>query len=256
MIVPKRPIQDPCLLISFSHLTKFTRVVFVHRAILHLVSDVNSVAVATGLCDKLGNKGGIGITMTIGRTKLCFLTAHLAAHQNQMDRRTAEFGKISREVSRNLGEEGNDNTSTELHEPIDGEVDEAQDAFEDNDVEGASNHAADSNRSFTCSLCSKVPNSVRQCSLCCYSNRGDDKYNPLPDAFDQIIWAGDFNFRIHGTRDIVDSLLHHNRYDILLDNDQLIMLMQFDKAFVGFTEGPLTFRPTYKFDKNSGEFLF
>ena len=224
------------------------RVVFAHRAILHLVSDVKSVAVATGLCDKLGNKGGIGIAMAVGRTKMCFLTAHLAAHQNQMDRRTAEFAKISREVSRSLGGQKHSSRSTESGGKV-----EVQDEFEDNDGEGISNHATGSNHSFSCCLCSQCPKSVRQCSLCCYSDRDDDKYNPLPDAFDQIIWGGDLNFRIHGTRDIVDSLLLHNRFDVLLDNDQLNMLMQFDKAFVGFTEGPLTFRPTYKFDKKSGE---
>ena len=33
--------------------------------------------------------------MKIGKSKFCFLTAHLAAHQNQMDRRTEEFSRIS-----------------------------------------------------------------------------------------------------------------------------------------------------------------
>ena len=222
--------------------------VFVHRAILHLVSAVKSVAVATGLCDKLGNKGGIAIAMNICKTKLCFLTAHLAAHQTQMDRRTAEFVKISREVSRSLG--GQD--LTEIGALTERELEE-QDEFEDNCDEGTIYRATDSSYGFNCCLCSKCPKSVRNCSICCFSDRSDAKHNPLPETFDQIIWGGDFNFRINGTRDIVDSLLLHNRCDVLLDNDQLRMLMQFDKAFIGFVEGPLTFRPTYKFDKNSGK---
>lgn len=224
--------------------------VFVHRAILNLVSDVKSVAVATGLCDKLGNKGGIAIAMKLGKSKLCFLTAHLAAHQAQMDRRTAEFVKISREVSRSLGEQD----LTEMGALTEGEGElEDQDEFEDNCDEGTSYCATDSSHGLKCCICSKCPSSVRKCSICCYSDRSDAKHNPLPETFDQIIWGGDFNFRINGTRDIVDSLLLHNRCDVLLDNDQLRMLMQFDKAFIGFVEGPLTFRPTYKFDKKSGK---
>ena len=72
--------------------------------------------------------------------------------------------------------------------------------------------------------------------------------------FDHVFWAGDFNFRIFGTRSIVDSLLTEDRHDVLVSYDQLNMLMRFGKTFIGFAEGPLSFRPTYKFDKNSGMF--
>jgi hypothetical protein len=232
---------------------------------LHLLTEVKSTAVATGFCDKLGNKGGIAITLKIGKTKLCFLTAHLSAHQNQMSKRIAEFTKISREVSRAFGnlEKSNqemidESTSTSCSEdPGSKPILTTEDCFEDDcPNDRFQRDAVKSKTNITCSFCSSCSKSIRQCSLCCCPNRRSDKYNPLLDVFDHIIWGGDFNFRIHGTRGIVDTLLSQNRCDVLLDNDQLTMLMQYERVFRGFNEGPVTFRPTYKFDRGSGMYLF
>jgi len=84
--------------------------------------------------------------------------------------------------------------------------------------------------------------------------------NPLIDMFDYIFWAGDMNFRINSTREIVDGLLRHDMHEELLHNDELTMLLQFNPMFTGYREGPLNFRPTYKFRKGTGNssqfFLF
>lgn len=230
-----------------------------------------SHVVATGLCDKLGNKGGIAIAFAIGKTNFCFLTAHLAAHQSQMDRRTAEFIRISKEVTQVLGQSKETNvinTKEDQDENDIGKLPEIdpdyggseEDCFEDNcstqDQSQTRSSSQDSSKCF-CPNCLKP---VKECNLCRCLIHHDQKHNPLPNAFDHVILGGDLNFRIHGTRDIVDSLLAQNRHNILFDNDQLNMLMQFDEVFSGFVEGPLSFRPTYKFDKCSGKlkiiFLF
>ena len=78
--------------------------------------------------------------------------------------------------------------------------------------------------------------------------------NPLHKQFDYVFWFGDLNFRINGTREVVDRLLKRNRHQNLLDNDQLTQLMLLDHlAFDGFLEGPVNFRPTYKFNKGKGK---
>lgn len=246
-------------------MSSFCRALYAHRSIVHLLSKVESTAVATGFCDKLGNKGGIAIKVNVGETKFCFLTAHLSAYQNQMDKRTLEFIKISKEVSRTFatmnGGIMDESTSTSCSdEQIPKESSAKVDLFVDDCLDKDSRHDSFNSTSttLTCSFCSKCSKSIRHCSLCCCPDRGikSDKYNPLLDGFDHVIWCGDFNFRINGTRDIVDTLLKQNRCDVLLDNDQLTMLMQYDKAFKGFKEGPVTFRPTYKFDRLSGKCWF
>jgi phosphatidylinositol-bisphosphatase len=227
-------------------------VVFVHKSIHHLVTNVESHAVATGICDTLGNKGGIGISLAIGKSSFCFLCAHLAAHQNQMDRRTVEFAKISREVSFVLGSRtvrtesnGADKEVVTIGDTVQTEYEE--DVFSDDEYDCADKRYR---KKDVCKcFCSLAARSTSQCSLCCKPGKHEGCINPLLDAFDFVFWAGDMNFRIHGTRNVIDSLLENDRHDVLVDNDQLTMLMQFEPTFSGFAEGPLTFRPTYKFDK-------
>jgi len=45
----------------------------------------------------------VGISFDVGLSSFCFITAHLAAHQYAVGRRTFEFQKISQEIGRNLG---------------------------------------------------------------------------------------------------------------------------------------------------------
>lgn len=40
---------------------------------------MESASVASGIGNTLGNKGGIGISLTIGNTKLLFVCCHLAS---------------------------------------------------------------------------------------------------------------------------------------------------------------------------------
>ncbi len=78
-------------------------IIFVHKAVVPLVSNVNSVAIPTGYGNTLGNKGGVGISFDMGISSYCFITAHLSAHQHAVSRRTWEFHKISYGVSKFLG---------------------------------------------------------------------------------------------------------------------------------------------------------
>ena len=59
------------------------------------------------------------------------------------------------------------------------------------------------------------------------------------------------NYRINGTRAMIDSLISSSMHEVLLFNDQLRIEMKKGAVFPGFEEGPLHFAPTYKFDANS-----
>ena len=49
-------------------------------------------------------------------------------------------------------------------------------------------------------------------------------------------------------RKMIDTLLAKNMHEVLLENDQLGIQMKENKVLTHFTEPPLFFRPTYKFD--------
>ncbi|ETW09895.1 hypothetical protein, variant 1 [Aphanomyces invadans] len=165
-------------------LTAMHNVVFVHTSILPLVSELHSDAIATGLGNQLGNKGGVGIGFVVGRTSFAFIGCHFEAHQSQqaLARRNANFHKINSEL--------------QLVAPND-----------------------------------------------------DHRKGPISSTFDRVFWSGDLNYRIDGTRKMIDDLLARNFHDVLLVNDQLRKEMAASRVFERFREGPLNFLPTYKFDK-------
>lgn len=222
---------------------------------------MKSHAVPTGICNTLGNKGGIGISLYVGKSSFCFFTAHLAAHQDQIDRRTLDFELISSEIAKNLGSkkpqtravDGDDditNEGTNITTSIDGSsvggeykalnYEHNDDAYENDDGKGN-----------TGSCCSPGSCFSKCCRCCSDSHKGH--INPLLSEFDYVFCGGDLNYRINGTRDVVDSLLENDRHDLLVVNDQLNLLLDFEKTFAGFAEGQLTFRPTYKYDSGKGE---
>lgn len=74
---------------------------------------------------------------------------------------------------------------------------------------------------------------------------------PLDTFADRVIFMGDFNYRLNGNRDAVDSMLRLRMHEALVSNDQLKLSQARGEAFVRYTEAPLNFRPTYKFDIDS-----
>ena len=201
------------------------------------MSDIKSIAVPTGLGDKLGNKGGIALTFTLAEsTSFCFVNAHLSAHQHATIRRTNEFRRISTHIVERILQKTNSEVSESASNSSRSSSDE--DHHEDVDLTGDGDIL--------------MPEE-------CYSSSDDlrtdsgPQLNPLIDVFDQVFWFGDLNFRINGTRECVDGMLDNHMFDALLCNDQLTLLMRFNRVFSGFAEGPLNFFPTYKFDHDSGK---
>lgn len=60
---------------------------------------------------------------------------------------------------------------------------------------------------------------------------------------------GDLNYRVTELEAaVVKELLHHNNYRPILEYDQLNLQKKIKKVFDGYTEGAITFKPTYKYD--------
>ncbi|XP_062341864.1 inositol polyphosphate 5-phosphatase K isoform X1 [Osmerus eperlanus] len=83
-----------------------------------------------------------------------------------------------------------------------------------------------------------------------------DFYN-APNIRDHkvVFWFGDLNFRIedHGMH-FLRSSINSERYNLLWAKDQLLMMRKKEPFLQEFEEGPLRFKPTYKFDRNSNTY--
>jgi len=71
-----------------------------------------------------------------------------------------------------------------------------------------------------------------------------------------VFLNGDMNYRIDQRREAVIAAIQANDLDALVTHDQLHKEMKHNRAFRlrTFCEGPLTFSPTYKYDRNSNVF--
>ncbi|KAF8646385.1 hypothetical protein AX16_007251 [Volvariella volvacea WC 439] len=73
-------------------------------------------------------------------------------------------------------------------------------------------------------------------------------------SHDNVIWLADTNYRIDMENAVVRSLADVDDYQSLLKEDQLRKAMAIEAAFVGYEEGPVLFRPTYRYDLGSDNY--
>ena len=71
---------------------------------------------------------------------------------------------------------------------------------------------------------------------------------------DAVVWLGDFNYRIGLGLEKVLQLAVDKDYRKLYDNDQLNIQMVAGLAFQHYSEGKITFPPTYKYDVGSDQY--
>ncbi|KAI5696372.1 hypothetical protein M8J75_012104 [Diaphorina citri] len=74
------------------------------------------------------------------------------------------------------------------------------------------------------------------------------------NSHDYVFWCGDFNYRIDMDKDELKELLKHDLLDDVLKFDQLRIQQDQGLVFKGFTEGHISFPPTYKYDLFSDDY--
>ncbi|KAL4133832.1 hypothetical protein PRIC2_004148 [Phytophthora ramorum] len=214
------------VLVASHALTAIHNIVFVHTSILPLLGNIQSDAVATGLGNQLGNKGGVGISFTVGTTSFAFINSHFDAHQRNVSKRNGNFHRINHELRLSPTGSISSPTSSVAIAPTPGKTNTEN-------LQGLGRTSA--NRFSMPTVGAAAPSWKRTIS----------------ERFDRVFWYGDLNYRINGTRRMVDTLLLRNQHDVLYANDQLQREMKVGNVFARFREGQLHFRPTYKFDKRS-----
>ncbi|KAI4527113.1 DNase I-like protein [Schizophyllum commune Loenen D] len=70
-----------------------------------------------------------------------------------------------------------------------------------------------------------------------------------------VLVNGDMNYRIDNRREAIIAAINAGDIEMLHNHDQLLKEMKFNRGFRfrGFSEGPLKFIPTYKYDRRSDE---
>eukprot|EP00798_Chlamydomonas_sp_ICE-L_P003563 gene3563-13639_t len=67
---------------------------YVRHAIAPHISCIQTSTVTTGIGNMVGNKGGVAVSCVIAGVSLLLVTSHLAAHDEYVDRRNADYARI------------------------------------------------------------------------------------------------------------------------------------------------------------------
>jgi len=254
-----------------SHTLQATHImVFAHQGIAHLCHNMSSTCVACGIGNTLGNKGGVSIRLEIGRTSILFVNSHLAAHQNAVAQRNQDVYTISKGILLNYGIAlPTDNSSAIARDPPPAGSPRSGDVINSNkdvitSTANMSSHLPESkegNISYPSTIGienqTPIPPAMPVASVTAATATVATKATPrniLESCADRIIFMGDMNYRILGTRPLVDTLLKHNMHEVMTKNDQLNLTKQQGLVFQNFSEPPLNFRPTYKLDVGSNQY--
>ncbi|KAF8199503.1 inositol polyphosphate phosphatase [Pholiota molesta] len=91
--------KGPYQLLIKERLMGIYMAIYIHRDLKPFVRGMSKSAVTAGLIGgRVGNKGGVGISLNIDGTTLLFLNAHLAAHEGKVQHRLANLAKIKTEL--------------------------------------------------------------------------------------------------------------------------------------------------------------
>lgn len=90
----KDHLGEDFMMVASNNMSAIHVMVFVHRHLWRYSWDIRTGQVATGFADLIGNKGGTQVGLSIGRTSVLFVHAHLAAHQGKMKERTQNLSRI------------------------------------------------------------------------------------------------------------------------------------------------------------------
>lgn len=209
--------------------------VFVRRELLPMVKDVRRDAVSCGIGNVIGNKGGVGVSFEYAGARLCFLNAHLAAHTEKVKQRNADYHRIVKTLFAPRGGSGGG---------------ESKKAKTGKNAVAPAPAGEDGDDDTVSTIDPTRPTPETPSMLGGLIKR---KGWSAADGFDLCVFVGDLNYRVEGNRRAVDVLLDRGMFDVMRANDQLAIERDAGRVFAGWSEGDLSFPPTYKFNRGTND---
>ena len=84
---------------AYTQLVGVCLYVFVRSSLASQVREVMVDQVKTGMGGTTGNKGTVGISLSLGASSLCFLCSHFAAGQSQVAERNNDYSEAVKKIS-------------------------------------------------------------------------------------------------------------------------------------------------------------
>lgn len=164
-------------------------------------------------------KGAVAVSFKFKEAAFLFIASHLSPHENNVEERNSQWQRISQSLF-----------SSRSPSPRLSSCLNASPVEDDT----PSSNGSDTPFSFVGALTQVAASPTHS--------------NSAVEDSDLVVWLGDLNYRIQDHRSLVDALINQNLYKPLWPKDQLWREIERGNVFKGFREGPLSFRPTYKYD--------
>ncbi len=215
-------------LVAHRHLVGVLLCVYVKDSLVNAgeVRDVRTASTSVGVLG-MGNKGGVSVRLHIYDTSMCFVCSHLAAHRENIEGRNADYRSI-----------------------VEQSIFKADSKFRSNGS-GQSGWVEKPSNGYLRTLGSDLRILDHDC----------------------VFWLGDLNYRIDGrlsTQQVFQTISEYSELAAsaknLQDGDalkRLQTLAEYDQLnierekpngpFGGFAEGPLHFKPTYKYEPGKSD---
>eukprot|EP00300_Choanocystis_sp_HF-7_P021739 c20833_g1_i1.p1 GENE.c20833_g1_i1~~c20833_g1_i1.p1 ORF type:complete len:835 (+),score=212.35 c20833_g1_i1:127-2631(+) len=206
--------------------------VFVKTELRPLVSDVSKTSKATGIGGVIGNKGGVALKFSIAGTELCFLSCHLAAHEDKVNRRNQDLQDIFKAASEGLDKFNTDVTNKYHHTFVFGDLNYRIDLDNVSNFQSYQTSApSPSPLLSTIATSSGVEEgSVDQLAV------QESKSNGAEEEETEDVMA---------MQGVVRMIQNKELYR-LFEGDQLMCEMKANRVLKGFRETRPTFQPTFK----------
>ncbi|GAB4822767.1 hypothetical protein N2152v2_009813 [Parachlorella kessleri] len=214
--------------------------VFARTNLKNSIGEVATASVACGVLGVGGNKGAVAVEFTLHRHKVATICSHFAAHQKMVKERNANYEQIVKQLAFKR-------KPWFVAPPED----------DDEDSQQADSLSASGKKRLPVVEQPGLPEAEAR------SEEGSEGPPGLEAAAEELlhtgegmrnarllVWLGDFNYRIDEYTYIdVKELITRESWAALLEKDQCRQQWAAGNVFRGLQEGPIAFRPTYKFDK-------